>query len=134
MTMRNGCRRLMVRATGDGGFTLPTVMLMVFAAFAVASATVLSSLTAQHGTSRDLATKDALAGAEAGAHEAMLRYNATTVASGTWGRCLPEGTTPAAVDTSGWACVRLSRPSFPTGRLTRTGWAFRKRHQVRRCP
>lgn len=105
----------MVRATGDGGFTLPTVMLMVFAAFAVASATVLSSLTAQHGTSRDLATKDALAGAEAGAHEAMLRYNATTVASGTWGRCLPEGTTSAAVDTSGWAWCPAQQAQLPDG-------------------
>ena len=85
----------MTRAAGDGGFTLPTVMLMVFASFAVASVAVLSSLTAQHGTVRDFDTKDALAGAEAGAHEAMLRYNATTIAGGTWGKCLPAGTNPA---------------------------------------
>jgi hypothetical protein len=92
MTMRNGSRRWIAPAAADGGFTLPTVMLMVFAAFAVASAAMAFSLSAQSGTTRDFATKDALAAAEAGAHEAMLRYNATTVDGVSWGQCLPSGT------------------------------------------
>jgi hypothetical protein len=92
MTMRNGSRRWIGRAARDGGFTLPTVMLMVFAAFAVAAAAVAASLSAQSGTTRDLRTKDALAAAEAGAHEGMLRYNATTVQGDSWGQCLPTGT------------------------------------------
>jgi len=90
--MRNGSRRWIGRAARDGGFTLPTVMLMVFAAFAVAAAAVAASLSAQSGTTRDLRTKDALAAAEAGAHEGMLRYNATTVQGDSWGQCLPTGT------------------------------------------
>src|SRR5215218_6619254 len=95
MTVRNGIRWCTSRAASDGGFTLPTVMLMVFAAFAVAAAAVASSLSAQSGTTRDLRTKDALAAAEAGVHEATLRYNATTpptsTASDAWKRCLPSG-------------------------------------------
>src|SRR4051812_14085520 len=92
MTVRNGIRSSTNRAASDGGFTLPTVMLMVFAAFAVAAAAVASSLSAQSGTTRDLRTKDALAAAEAGAHEGMLRYNATVVQGDSWGQCLPTGT------------------------------------------
>src|SRR3954466_7008029 len=113
MTMRNGSRRWISRATEDGGFTLPTVMLLVFAAFAVASAAVLSSLSAQSGTIRDLRTKTALAAAEAGAHEAMLRYNATTVSGDSWGQCLPSGT--AVSDGSGWSWCPTQQAQLPDG-------------------
>jgi type II secretory pathway pseudopilin PulG len=113
MTMRNGCRKWSTRAAEDGGFTLPTVMLMVFAAFAVASAAVLSSLSAQSGTIRDLRTKDALAAAEAGAHEGMLRYNATTVSGDSWGQCLPSGT-PIS-DGAGWSWCPTQQSQLPDG-------------------
>lgn len=95
--MRNGVRKpavpLRTRLSDDGGFALPTVLLMTFAGFAVAMVAVLASLNAQGGITHDYDTKDALAGAEAGVHEAMLRYNATNVQGGSWGTCLPTGTT-----------------------------------------
>jgi hypothetical protein len=65
------------RLSDEAGFALPTVLFMVLAAFAVAGVAVTASIGAQHGTSRDLDTKDAIAVAEAGAHQALLRYNAT---------------------------------------------------------
>jgi hypothetical protein len=111
--MRNGCRRLVGHAVDDGGFTLPTVMLMVVAAFAVASAAVLASLSAQSGTTHDLRSKDALAAAEAGAHEGMLRYNATTVTGDSWGQCLPSGT-PVS-DGAGWSWCPSQQSQLPDG-------------------
>jgi hypothetical protein len=88
-------------------------MLMVFAAFALASAAVLSSLSAQRGTTRDFETKDALAAAEAGAHEALLRYNATTVSGDSWGKCLPSGT-PIS-DDAGWSWCPAQQATLPDG-------------------
>jgi hypothetical protein len=111
--MRNGCRRWTDHAAQDGGFTLPIVMLMVFAAFAVASAAVLSSMSAQNGTTRDLETKTALAAAEAGAHEGMFRYNATTVSGDSWGKCLPSGT-PIS-DGAGWSWCPAQESQLPDG-------------------
>src|SRR4051794_3060607 len=116
MTMRNGCRRLLTRAERDGGFTLPVVLLMVLAAFAVASAAVLASFSAQSGTTHDFQSKDAFATAEAGAHEGMLRYNATTVSAGSgtsWGQCLPSGT-PVS-DGSGWSWCPAQQAQLPDG-------------------
>jgi hypothetical protein len=113
MTVRNGSRRWIGPATQEAGFTLPIVMLMVFAAFAVASAAVFASLSAQRGTTRDLQTKDALAAAEAGAHEAILRYNATTVAGDSWGQCLPSGTTVS--DGAGWSWCPSQQGQMPDG-------------------
>jgi len=103
----------MSRAAHDGGFTLPMVMLMVFAAFAVASAAVAASLSAQSGTTRDFWTKDALAAAEGGAHEAILRYNATTVSGDSWGQCLPSGT-PIS-DGAGWSWCPSQLGQMPDG-------------------
>jgi hypothetical protein len=111
--MRNGCRRLLARAKQDGGFTLPMVLLMVLTAFAVASAAVLSSFSAQIGTTRDFQSKDAFAAAEAGAHEGMLRYNATTVSGDSWGQCLPSGT-PVS-DGSGWSWCPTQQAQLPDG-------------------
>lgn len=113
MTVRNGSRSWTSRATHDDGFTLPIVMLMVFAAFAVASAALFASLSAQNGTTRDLRTKDTLAAAEAGAHEAMLRYNATTVTGDSWGQCLPSGT-PIS-DGAGWSWCPSQHGQLPDG-------------------
>jgi hypothetical protein len=64
-------------AARESGFAVPTVLFMVLAAFAVASVAITASIQAQSGTSRDLDTKDSFAVAEAGAHQALLRYNAT---------------------------------------------------------
>jgi hypothetical protein len=113
MTMRNGCRGLLARAERDEGFTLPVVLLMVLTAFAVASAAVLASFSAQQGTTRDFQSKDAFATAEAGAHEAMLRYNATTVSGDSWGQCLPSGT-PVS-DGAGWSWCPAQQAQLPDG-------------------
>jgi hypothetical protein len=67
------------RLVEERGFAVPTVLFMVIAAFAVASVAVVSSIRSQHGTSRDLDTKSALAVAEAGAHQALVRYNTAAV-------------------------------------------------------
>ena len=114
---------LIARAREDGGFTLPVVLLMVLAAFAVASAAVLASFSAQSGTIQDYQSKDAFATAEAGAHEAMLRYNATTVSGDSWGQCLTGRGGPGA---------RLSRRSCRMARPTSTGLAFLSRFQGHR--
>jgi hypothetical protein len=104
---------LIARAREDGGFTLPVVLLMVLAAFAVASAAVLASFSAQSGTIQDYQSKDAFATAEAGAHEAMLRYNATTVSGDSWGQCLPSGT-PIS-DGAGWSWCPTQQAQLPDG-------------------
>lgn len=111
--MRNGCRKWSTRAADDGGFTLPTVMLMMFSAFAVATGAVLISLSSQTGMARDFQMKDALAAAEAGAHEGMLRYNATTVSGDSWGKCLPTGT-PVS-DGAGWSWCPAQQATLPDG-------------------
>jgi hypothetical protein len=113
MTMRNPCRRLLARAKHDGGFTLPVVLLMVLTAFAVVSAAVLASFSAQNGTIRDFESKDAFAAAEAGAHEGVLRYNATTVTGDSWGKCLPSGT-PVS-DGAGWSWCPAQNGLLPDG-------------------
>ena len=81
--------------SSQDGFALPTVLFMLLAAFAIAWIAVISSINAQHGTTRDMDTKDALAAAEAGVQQAMVRYNAGAVA----GTCAPGDSSQA-----GW-CV-----------------------------
>jgi hypothetical protein len=63
------------RARGDDGFALPTVLFLVLAGLAIASAAVTASLGSQKGTSRDYDTKDALGIAEAGVEQTLERYN-----------------------------------------------------------
>jgi hypothetical protein len=76
MRARSSNRALGGRLSSERGIAVPMVMFLVIAAFATASVAVVSSVRAQQGTSRDLDTKDALAVAEAGAHQALFRYNA----------------------------------------------------------
>ena len=57
------------------GFAVPTVMLLMVAMFGIAMGGALVSISAQRGVSRDSDTKAALAAAEAGANQALLRYN-----------------------------------------------------------
>jgi hypothetical protein len=78
----------------EDGFALPTVLLMLTAAFAIASVAVIGSINSQHQTSRDLDTKDALGIAEAGAQQALVRYNA----AGAKNTCV----SPEALGPDGW--------------------------------
>jgi hypothetical protein len=91
--------------TSEDGFALPTVLFMLLAAFGIATVAVISSINAQHGTSRDMATKDALAAAEAGVQQALVRYNAGAVA----GTCASGDTLQ-----SGW-CTAPQGSIEPSG-------------------
>jgi hypothetical protein len=65
-------RRVLSR---EHGFALPTVLFMVLASFAIASAAVTAALGGQKGTVRDHDTKSALGVAEAGVDQTLERYN-----------------------------------------------------------
>jgi len=54
---------------------LPTALFAMIAGFGLASVAVISSVNAQRGTKRDVASKNAIAAADAGASVALLRLN-----------------------------------------------------------
>ncbi len=98
------------RLQADGGFALPTVMLGMLAAFGLATAMVVSSVSAGSGTTRDTNTKSAFSVAEAGASQALLRYNSFTTTAAK--PCVTEGPGGQAyLDESG----ALADPPQPTG-------------------
>jgi hypothetical protein len=98
------------------GIAMPVVLIALVAAFALASVTVIASVTTQGGTTRDQNTKAALAAADAGVSNAMLRYNTikTTSAADV---CAPVGGT-AASGAGGWC------PQQVTGAIDRGAYAF----------
>lgn len=63
------------RLASEGGFAVPTVMLMTVAALGMAGVAVMTSIQGQSGTVRDQGTKSALAVAESGISQALLHYN-----------------------------------------------------------
>jgi hypothetical protein len=67
------------RRTGESGFALPTVLFLLLAALAIASAGLTAALGGEKGTSRDYDTKDALGIAEAGVEQTLERYNLASV-------------------------------------------------------
>lgn len=75
MAQRARTRRLFGRLSSEGGFAVPTVMLMTVAALGMASVAVMTSVQGQGGTVRDQGTKAALAVAESGVSQALLHYN-----------------------------------------------------------
>lgn len=85
------------RLAGEAGFAVPTAMLATIAAFGLATAVVVASVGAQQGTVRDQDTKAALATAESGIANAMLRYNRI---SSEGEACAPVG--GGSVDSNGW--------------------------------
>ena len=106
---------------GESGFAVPTVLLALVAAFAVATVTVVASVSAQHGTTRDQDAKAALGVAEAGVENALLRYNRTEqnpVAA--TDDCAPVGGT-AATAPGGWC------PQSTTGTVDRGTYVFQVR-------
>jgi hypothetical protein len=54
---------------------LPTALFATIAAFGLATAAVVATVNAQHGTTRDHNAKEAIAAADAGASVAMMRLN-----------------------------------------------------------
>jgi hypothetical protein len=82
-------RRLSARLASEGGFALPTVMLMTIAAMGVATVGVMTSIQGQSGVVRDQGTKSALEVAESGVDQALLYYNrgvapCTPATEGAW--------------------------------------------------
>jgi hypothetical protein len=68
-------RRIARRLRPAEGFALPTVMLMLLAAFATVSVGVAATIQVQHGTIRDRGTKAALQMAQTGVSQAIYQFN-----------------------------------------------------------
>jgi len=68
-------RRIAQRLRAEEGFALPTVSLLLIAAFAIVTVGVMGSIHAERGTVRDQRTKAAVQLAETGVNEALLAYN-----------------------------------------------------------
>jgi len=92
-------RRFSARLRSERGFAVPTVLLMMIAAFAVVSVGVVTASNTQRGTVRDQDSKAAVQLAEAGMNEVFLRYNHLTPAAGNL--CSPLGVSPV----NGWCQV-----------------------------
>lgn len=83
---------------------LPTALFAMIASFALASVAVLSSVDSQRGTTRDSASKNAIAAADAGAGVALMRLNRFQSKFNWWTPCVgPSGELQAA--TEGWCPV-----------------------------
>ena len=67
--------RLARRLRGQEGIALPTVLMMVIAGLAMGGAAVTASIGAQQTSTRDQASKEALAAADAGVQQALYRQN-----------------------------------------------------------
>jgi hypothetical protein len=92
-------RRFSARLRSERGFAVPTVLLMMIAAFAVVSVGVVAASNTQRGTVRDQDSKAAVQLAEAGMNEVFLRYNHLDPAAGNL--CSPLGVFPV----NGWCQV-----------------------------
>jgi len=80
---------------------LPTALFAMIASFALASVAVLSSVDSQRGTTRDSASKSAIAAADAGASVALMRLNHSQGKFSWWNRCIgPAG--EVQLPTAGW--------------------------------
>ena len=117
--MRVGFRHFVSARQGDeAGFAVPTVLLALTAAFGLGTATIVASVGAQQGTTRDENSKAALAAAEAGVANAMLRFNRIrTDAGSTADDCVPVGGTGVGAD--GWC------PNEVAGAIDLGGYAYR---------
>lgn len=81
----------------EGGFAVPTALLMLIGGTAVVSIGVISSIQVQEGTVRDRGTKSALSVAESAVSEAMLHFNRIPPNTNP---CSPVTSSPP--DVTGW--------------------------------
>src|SRR4051794_38917430 len=102
-------RRIARRLRAEHGFALPTVMMMLLAAFATVSVGVASTVNVQRGTVKDQSTKSALQLAETGVNQAMLHFN--RIAASPSNACSPVSST--GPDGTGW-CPAVTATD-PTG-------------------
>jgi hypothetical protein len=100
---------------------LPTALFATIAAFGLATAAVMATVNAQHGSTRDHNSKEAIAAADAGANVAMLRLNRYASALSAATPCLgTSGTTLVLTGAAGdgW-CPEL------TGTVGGSTYAYR---------
>ncbi len=95
-------RRIDACLKREGGFAVPTVLLLIVGVFSIAMAGALVSMSAQRGAIRDADTKAALAAAEAGANQALLRYNRYGLLGASSCVVSSGGTLGLAAPTAGW--------------------------------
>jgi hypothetical protein len=84
-------------AMHEGGFAVPTALMLTLAGMAIVSVGVVTSIRVQEGTQRDQGTKSALAVAEAGVSHAMLHFNRIPPSDAN--ACSPVSVSPAS---GGW--------------------------------
>jgi len=87
-------RSLSILARREDGVAVPTVMLLLVASFALASVSVVGSISTQRGAVHDQDRKTGIAAADAGVYRALLRQNKLTLG----GVQCPNGTLQA----DGW--------------------------------
>jgi hypothetical protein len=108
---RRNIRRITQPLRAEGGFALPTVMMMLMAAFATASVTIVYTVNVQKGTVRDERTKSAIQLAETGINQAVLQFNRVLV---TTNPCSPVST---SLPTNGW-CPAVTTTDVNGGTYT----------------
>lgn len=112
-------RRAARRLSSEAGFAVPTVMLITVASLTMAGVAVSTSVGGQGGIVRDQEAKTALAVAESGVDQAMLRFNRYGLADES-SPCAPVGgTTP---DAEGWCGPVSGEPDEVSGGAI-TYWA-----------
>jgi hypothetical protein len=84
-------------AKHEGGFAVPTALMLTLAGMAIVSVSVVTSIRVQEGTQRDQGTKSALAVAEAGVSHALLHFN--RIPPSDTNACSPVGALPPS---GGW--------------------------------
>jgi Tfp pilus assembly protein PilX len=101
-------RRALLRS--EDGMAVPTVMLLVVTALALAMVSVLGSISTQRGSVRDQDSKTALAAADAGVNRALWRQNKMPPGDGFFcaGNETPSG---------GWCPVK-------TGQVGDASWSY----------
>jgi hypothetical protein len=82
-------------AKHEGGFAVPTVLMLTLATMSIVTVGVLASIQVEGGTVRDKGSKSALTIAEAGVEQALLHYNRIPPSTEP---CAPVGGTASA----GW--------------------------------
>ena len=102
--VRRFARSVACRLASERGFAVPTVMLMTVAALGMAGVAVSASIQGQSGTVRDQGTKSALAVAESGVDQALLRFNRYGLVPAAT-PCAPVGSTVPEAD--GW-CTEVA--------------------------
>lgn len=113
--LRRRTKSLRRKLGSSQGFAVPTVLLALVASFGLASAAVVAATTSQSGAVRDQNAKAALGAAEAGASNAMLRFNRTAT-DGSSDICTLVGAGETGAD--GWCTEAIVDSGFDRGQYS----------------